>query len=326
MRRREFITFLGGAISAWPFAAHAQGLKAIPKVGFLFPGPEEMAKSRRVLLLDGLRSEGFHEPDQVTLVTRVTNGDLTRISPLLNELIAEKIDVLIPLGPAVTRAALPLTTSVPIVIFDLETDPIESGWLRSYAHPGGNITGIFSDFPDFSAKWLELLKEAVPKCAHIVVLWDPTTTTVQTKAIAVAAQQVHVSSEVLEIKGTTEFDAVFETVNARHPDGLLILSSPLVSINSKRLAELALKYRIPAVSLFSNFARTGGLISYGPNLNDLYREAGAMAGKVLKGTNPANLLAERPTRFELIVNLQTAKALNLTMPTSILLRADEVIE
>jgi putative ABC transport system substrate-binding protein len=326
MRRREFITFLGGAISAWPFAAHAQGLKAIPKVGFLFPGPEEMAKSRRVLLLDGLRSEGFHEPDQVTLVTRVTNGDLTRISPLLNELIAEKIDVLIPLGPAVTRAALPLTTSVPIVIFDLETDPIESGWLRSYAHPGGNITGIFSDFPDFSAKWLELLKEAVPKCAHIVVLWDPTTTTVQTKAIAVAAQQVHVSSEVLEIKGTTEFDAVFETVNARHPDGLLILSSPLVSINSKRLAELALKYRIPAVSLFSNFARTGGLISYGPNLNDLYREAGAMAGKVLKGTNPANLPAERPTRFELIVNLQTAKALNLTMPTSILLRADEVIE
>jgi putative tryptophan/tyrosine transport system substrate-binding protein len=326
MQRREFITLLGGAISAWPFAAHAQGLKAIPKVGFLFPGPEEVAKSRRVLLLEGLRSEGFREPDQVTLVTRATNGDLTRISPLLNELIAEKIDVLIPLGPAVTRTALSLTTSVPIIVFDLETDPIESGWLRSYAHPGGNITGIFSDFPDFSAKWLELLKEAVPNCAHIVVLWDPTTTTVQTKAIAVAAQQVHVSSEVVEIKGAAELDAVFETVNAHRPDGLLILSSPLVSIYSKRLAELALKYRMPAISLFSNFARTGGLLSYGPNLNDLYREAGAMAGKILKGTNPAILPAERPTRFEMIVNLQTAKALNLTMPTSILLRADEVIE
>jgi putative ABC transport system substrate-binding protein len=326
MQRRDFITLLGGAISAWPFAAHAQGLKAMPKVGFLFPGPEEVAKSRRVLLLDGLRSEGFREPDQVTLVTRATNGDLTRISPLLNELIAEKIDVLIPLGPAVTRTALSLTTSIPIVIFDLETDPIESGWLRSYAHPGGNITGIFSDFPDFSAKWLELLKEAVPNCAHIVVLWDPTTTTVQTKAIAVAAQQVHVSSEVVEIKGAAELDAVFETVNAHRPDGLLILSSPLVSIYSKRLAELALKYRMPAISLFSNFARTGGLLSYGPDLNDLYREAGAMAGKILKGTNPAILPAERPTRFEMIVNLQTAKALNLTMPTSILLRADEVIE
>jgi putative ABC transport system substrate-binding protein len=171
-----------------------------------------------------------------------------------------------------------------------------------------------------------LLKEAVPNCAHIVVLWDPTTTTVQTKAITVAAQQVHVSSEVVEIKGAAELDAVFEIVNAHRPDGLLILSSPLVSIYSKRLAELALKYRMPAISLFSNFARTGGLLSYGPDLNDLYREAGAMAGKILKGTNPAILPAERPTRFEMIVNLQTAKALNLTMPTSILLRADEVIE
>jgi putative ABC transport system substrate-binding protein len=255
MRRREFITLLGGAISARPFAVHARGLKAIPKVGLLFPGPEDVAKSRRVLLLDGLRSEGFREPDQITLVTRATNDDLTRISPLLNELIAEKIDVLIPLGPAVTRAALSLTTSVPIVIFDLETDPIESGWLRSYAHPGGNITGIFSDF---SAKWLELLKEAVPKCAHIVVLWDPTTTTVQTKAIAVAAQQVHVSSEVLEIKGTTELDAVFETVNERHQDGLVILSSPVVSINSKRFAELALKYRMPAFPCFQTLLEPGG--------------------------------------------------------------------
>jgi putative ABC transport system substrate-binding protein len=285
-----------------------------------------VAKSRRVPLLDGLRSEGFREPDQVTLVTRATNGDLTRISPLLNELIAEKVDVLIPLGPPLTRAAHALTTSVPIVTFDLETDPVESGWIQGYAHPGGNITGVFSDFPDFSAKWLELLKEAVPDCAHIVVLWDPATTTVQTKAIAVVAQQVHVDIEVLEIKGSAELDAVFETVNARHPDGLLILSSPVVSIYSKRFAELALKYRMPAISLFSNFARNGGLISYGPKLDDLYRETGAMAGKVLKGTKPADLPAERPTRFELIVNMQTAKALNLTMPTSILLRADEVIE
>jgi ABC-type uncharacterized transport system substrate-binding protein len=326
MRRREFITLLGGAISAWPFAAHAQELKAIPKVGFLFPGPEEAVKSRRAPLLDGLRSEGFREPDQVTLVTRATNGDLTKISPLLNELIAEKVDILIPTGPPLTRAAHSLTTSIPIVTFDLETDPIESGWLQSYAHPGGNITGVFSDFPDFSAKWLELLKEAVPNCANIVVLWDPTTTKVQTNAIAVAARQVHVNTEVLEIKGTAQLDAVFETINAHHPDGLLILSSPLVSINSKRLAELALKYRMPAISLFSNFARSGGLISYGPNLNDLYRETGAMAGKVLKGTNPAILPAERPTHFELIVNLQTAKALNLTIPPTLLAFADEVIE
>ena len=295
MRRREFITNLGAVVSAWPFAAHAEVSKGkTSKVGFLFPGPEQLAKSRQGLLLDGLRSEGLREPEQVTLLTRATNGELAKIEPLLNELIAEKVDVLIPLGPPLTRAAASLTTGIPIVTFDLETDPIESGWLLSYAHPGGNITGVFSDFPDFSAKWLELLKEAVPNCAHTVVLWDPSTTAVQTKAIAVAAQQVHVSSEVLEMKSASDLDAVFETANATHPDGLLILSSPLVSINSKQLAELTLKYRMPAIALFSNFARSGGLISYGPNLDDLYRTVGAMAGKILKGTNAALLPAERP--------------------------------
>jgi putative tryptophan/tyrosine transport system substrate-binding protein len=154
----------------------------------------------------------------------------------------------------------------------------------------------------------------------------PTSAAVQTKAVAVAAQQIHASSEVLEMKQASDFDAVFEIASARHPNGLLILSSPLVSINSKRLAELALKYRLPAISLFSSFARSGGLISYGPNLDDLYRSTGAMAGKTLKGASGALPPAERPTRFELIVNLQTAKALNLALPTSIQLRADEVIE
>jgi putative ABC transport system substrate-binding protein len=327
VRRREFIVLVGGAAAAAGLLpANAQQPKGVPKVGFLFPGPEEVANSRRLLLLDGLRSEGFREPDKLILVTRSTGGDSAGILPLLNELIAEKIDVLIPTGPALMRAARSVTTSIPIVTFDLESDPIESGWLQSYAHPGGNITGVFSDFPDFSAKWLELLKEAVPGCKQIAVLWDPATTTVQTRAINAVAQQIHIDTKVFEIKGVEQLDALFETVNAYRPDGVLFLSSPIVSINSKRLAELTLKYRTPAISLFANFARAGGLISYGPSLDELYRETGAMAAKVLKGTSPADLPAERPTRFELIVNLQTAKALNLTMPTSILLLADQVIE
>jgi putative ABC transport system substrate-binding protein len=326
VRRREFIALVGGAAAVGVLPANAQQPKAVPKVGFLFPGPDEVANSRRVPLLDGLRSEGLREPDQLTLITRSTGGDPSRILPLLNELVAEKVAVLIPTGPALTRTAHSLTTSIPIVTFDLESDPIESGWLEGYAHPGGNITGVFSDFPDFSAKWLELLKEAVPGCKQIAVLWDPATTTVQIRAINGVAQQLHIGTEVFEIRDVAQLDTLFETVNAHRPDGLLILSSPVVSINSKRLAELTLKYRIPAISLFSNFARAGGLISYGPSLDDLYRETGALAAKVLKGAYPADLPAERPTRFELIVNLQTAKALNLTMPTSILLRADQVIE
>ncbi len=224
------------------------------------------------------------------------------------------------------RAARELTRIIPIVTFDLESDPIESGWLDGYARPGGNVTGVFSDFPEFSSKWLELLKETIPGCSNVVVLWDPATSTVQPKAIASAAKSVDVKTEVLEIKSFSDLEATFEAASARRPDGLLILSSPIMSISSKQLAELALKFRLPAISLFASFARSGGLISYGPNLEDLYRETAAMAGKILKGAKPADLPAERPTRFDLVVNLKTAKVLNLTMPTSMLLRANDVIE
>ncbi|HTB04335.1 MAG TPA: ABC transporter substrate-binding protein [Bradyrhizobium sp.] len=325
MRRRDFILGAAGSLTG-PGLVRAESRNAVPKIGFLFPGPEDALKSRMALLLEGLSGEGFHEPDQFILVARATGGDEARIVPQLKEMIAEGVELLIPTGPSCMRAARTLTRTIPIVTFDLESDPIESGWLGGYAHPGGNITGVFSDFPEFSGKWLELLKETIPSCSNVVALWDPATSTVQPRAIANAAQSVGVKTEVLEIKSFSDLEATFEAAGARRPDGLLILSSPIVSISSKQIAELALIHRLPAISLFANFARSGGLISYGPNLEDLYRETAAMAGKILKGAKAADLPAERPTRFDLVVNLKTAKALNLTMPTSMLLRADEVIE
>jgi putative ABC transport system substrate-binding protein len=325
MRRRDFVLGTVGALVR-PSFARAQTRNSVPKIGFLFPGPEDALKSRRVLLLEGLNAEGFHEPDQFILIARATGGDEARIVPQLKEMIAEGVDVLIPTGPSSMRAARALTRTIPIVTFDLESDPIESGWLSGYAHPGGNVTGVFSDFPEFSGKWLELLKETIPSCSNVVALWDPATSTVQPKAIANAGQSVGVKTEVLEIKSFSDLEATFAVASERRPDGLLVLSSPIVSINSKQIAELALRHRLPAISLFANFARTGGLLSYGPNLEDLYRETAAMAGKILKGAKAADLPAERPTRFDLVVNLKTAKVLNLTMPTSMLLRADEVIE
>jgi hypothetical protein len=218
MRRREFIAIIAGA-AVWPFPARARQRGVIAKIGFLFPGPETMAKPRSVQLLAGLASEGLREPDQIALLIRATGGDAALIAPVLNELSA----------------------------------------------------------------------------------------TIQTKAVAAAAQLVNVKTEVLEFKSPFEFEAVFDAASARRPDGLLLLSSPLVSVYSKQLAELALKHRLPAISLFSSFARAGGLISYGPDLDEVFREAGVMAAKVLKGTKAADLPAERPTRFELVVNLKTAK-------------------
>ena len=208
----------------------------------------------------------------------------------------------------------------------VELDPIESGLLKSLAHPGGNVTGVFLDLPEFSTALLELLKQAMPSLTSIVVLLDPATYTAQRKAVVAAAQRLKITTEVIGVRTPDEFDAAFEAATARRPDGLLMLSAPLLSIYSKRLAELTLKHRLPAVSMFSSFARAGGLMSYGPNLDDLYRKVGVMAGKILKGTMPADLPVERPARFEMVVNLKAAKALDLNISNLLLARADEVIE
>jgi putative tryptophan/tyrosine transport system substrate-binding protein len=325
MRRRRFIQGIA-AFAAWPLAARAQQPKKVAKIGFLYPGPELAAKSRSVPLLAGLASEGLREPDDITLITRATGGEMTQVPSLLDEFLASKVDLLVISGPPLTRAVHAAIKTLPIVTIDLESDPVESGWVQSYARPGGNLTGVFSDFPDFSTKWLQLLKEIVPGIANLVVLWDPSTPLVQPKAVVAAAQSVNVKTEVLELRSPSDFEAVFNAASARRPDGLLLLSSPLVSINSKQLAELALQHRLPAISLFASFARAGGLVSYGPNIDEQYREAGIMAAKILKGTKPADLPAERPTRFELIVNSKTAKSLGVKIPPTLLATADEVIE
>src|SRR5579871_5709713 len=208
MRRREFVLGTIGALLT-PGSVTADSRSSVPKIGFLFPGPESALKSRTPLLLEGLSSEGFHEPDQVILVTRATGGDEEKIVPQLKELISEGVAILIPTGPSLMRAARTLTRTIPIVTFDLESDPVESGWLERYAHPGGNVTGVFSDFPEFSSKWLELLKESIPDCSKVVVLWDPATSTVQPRSIANAAQSVGVKTEIVEIKSLSDLEGTF---------------------------------------------------------------------------------------------------------------------
>ena len=324
MKRRQFIALAGGAAAAWPLAAHAQQHKKIPTIGFLHPGPASVGSTRIAAFLEGLRSTAYREPEQVELVARFADGDATRIAPMATELVGLKVDIVVTVSPAVLRAVRSASATIPIVAHDLETDPVASGMVASFARPGGNVTGMFFDFPEFSKKWLELLKESIPQLASVAVFWDPATGRTQMTAIEAAAKVLNLELDVLEVRTVAELDAAFRSA-VRH-GALLMLSSPLIGLNPTLVADLTLEHRLPAVTLFTEFARSGGLMAYGTDILSTHRQVGVMAGKVLRGTTPADLPVERPTKFELVVNLRTAKALGLVLPPSILLRATEVIE
>ena len=323
--RRELLAALGGAV-AWPLAAHAQQGGRVPRIGFLYPGAETLGLARIATLREGLRAAGYREPDQVELITRVTGGDPSRVGPMATELIERKVDVLVPLSPAAVQAVRSLTTTIPIVAFDLETDPIGSGLVKSLARPGGNVTGVFFDFPEFSKKWLELMKETLPRLARIGVLWDPATGFTQLRAIEAVAAVMSIELQFVEVRALAELDRAMIAASRNNVDALVMLSTPLIGGSSKPLADFTLQRRLPAVTLFPDFARSGGLMAYGPNIPDGIRQLARIVAKVLQGAKPADLPIELPTKFELVVNLKTAKALGIEMPTSILLRADEVIE
>jgi putative ABC transport system substrate-binding protein len=212
------------------------------------------------------------------------------------------------------------------VAIDLETNPVEAGLVSSLSHPGGNLTGVFFDFPDFGAKWLELLREAAPNMSRIAVFWDPSTGPMQLKAVEAAAGSMGFTLHVIEVSDAGNVEQAFRTAQQLKAEAGVFLSSPIFGSNAGITAKIAVQHRLPAISMFPEFAKTGGLLAYGPDIVDLFRQAGTMVGKVLTGTAPADLPVERPARFQLVVNLKTARALGLTIPTGLLLRADEVIE
>jgi putative tryptophan/tyrosine transport system substrate-binding protein len=233
---------------------------------------------------------------------------------------------MIPVSPAAVHAALAATTTIPIIALDLESDPVASGLIKSLARPGGQVTGVFFDFPEFGKKWLELLKDVMPQLASVAVLWDPATGTVQPKAVASAAELLNVKLEILEVRGAANLDDSILAAGRKGVDALLMLSSPVFGSNPERIAGLTLGLRLPAVSLFPDLARAGVLMAYGVDPVKNFRQGAALVAKVLRGAKPAELPAELPTKFELVVNLKTARTLQLVLPTSVLLRADEVIE
>jgi putative ABC transport system substrate-binding protein len=325
LHRREFISLLGGA-SAWPLPASAQQATKAPTVGFLFPGPRAGMLARVEAMLNGLHAADYRASPQVELVLRASDGDPTRIAPLVAEIVKSKVDVILATGPEVPQAFRSATTTIPIIAVDFESDPVGSGLVDSIARPGRNITGVFFDFLSFTAKWIELLKEINPQLSRLAVLWDVGTGSMQMKAIRQAAELLAVQIDVLEVRTRSDFEEAFVSATQRGADALLMLSSAVISTNAQLLADFAVRYKLPAITLYPDFARAGGLLAYGPNLLDAYRQAGVMIGKVLKGAKPAELPIEVPTRFPLVLNLRTAKTLGLSIPTGVLLRADEVIE
>jgi putative tryptophan/tyrosine transport system substrate-binding protein len=214
----------------------------------------------------------------------------------------------------------------PIVAYDFETDPVAARYAENLARPGGNVTGVFLDQPAFAGKWLELLRECVPGLSRVALIWDPSVGRVQVDALVKVAAELKMTTDLLEVRVRTDFAGAFAVAKDRGATAAIVLSSPLMFINVKDLADLSLLHRLPSITLFSEFARTGGLLSYGPSLLDAARQAGFMAGKVLAGSMPATMPIERPSKFELILNRRTAEALGVTVPGSIEARADEVIE
>jgi putative tryptophan/tyrosine transport system substrate-binding protein len=325
MRRREFVLALGG-LAARPFAARAQQGK-MPVIGFLHPGfPDGIGSPAFSALRDGLRDVGYVEGETVKIEARWARGEPETLAHLTQELIQLHVDVLVPTARPSIEAARAATTDLPIVANDLESDPVASGYVASLAHPGGNLTGLFLDAPTLCGKWLQQMSDIVPAAKKIAVLWDSTTGSYQLDAIKTAATAASIDVIVMDFRDHAGLDAALEAGLKQRPQAVIQLGSPLTRQAGTRTAQILSTHHTPGISQFRTFPDGGGLMSYGPELFDLYRRIGPIVAKILRGARPADLPIERPTKFELVINLNAAKALGVTIPSLLLATADEVIE
>jgi putative tryptophan/tyrosine transport system substrate-binding protein len=324
VKRRGFLAAAAGAATLVARPAFAQS--GPRKVGFLHPGKLEPSDVRLVTFADGLRSKGFVEGRDVSIVARAAEFDPGRLAQFAGELVDSKVDLLFVVGSRAIQEARVRTSTLPIVALDLEADPVASGFVASLARPGGNLSGLFFDYAEFSGKWLELMGEIVPELKHVAVMWDPSTSVVQVDAAQAVARSRGVALEVVKVDSPSAIEPGFKTAADMKVQAVLVLTSPLFGTLPRLIADAALRRRLPAITMFPEFAEVGGLIAYGTDQRDLYRQSGEIAGKVLGGAKPADLPVERPQRILLAVNMKTAATLGVTIPQVILLRADQVIE
>jgi putative ABC transport system substrate-binding protein len=327
MKRREFITLLGGAAVAWPLAARAQQ-PVLPEIGYLSSGVPGLFTDRASVFLQGLAESGYVEGRNVAMEYRWAEGYYDRLPALAADLVRRPVNVIVTLDSIVTaRAAKAATATIPIV-FGTGGDPVELGLVASLSRPGGNLTGAARLSSELGPKRLQLLHELVPAASTIALLVNPSNLGAAplTKEVQAAAGSFGLSLLVLQASTDRDFDAAFATMARLRAEGLVISNDPFFIQQSARLAALALGQAIPAMFQYREFAAAGGLISYASSRTESYRLVGVYAGRILRGAKPADLPVQRSTRVELFINLKTARALGISVPRTMLVRADEVIE
>jgi putative ABC transport system substrate-binding protein len=329
MRRREFVTLFGGTVATWPLVTRAQQPERMRRIGLLlnFAEDDREAQAQNLAFLQGLQQLGWTDGRNVRIDTRWTAGDPARARKYAAELLALEPDLVLAVGTTVLGLLLEATRRVPIVFVQV-TDPVGGGFVASLALPGGNATGFLMFEYSMAGKWLELLKEISPRVTRVAVLRNPTITSGvgQFGAIQSVAPSLGVELRPIDVRDVNEIESGVAAFAGASNGGLIVTSGGLTTLHRKLIITLAARHKLPAVYSNHSFVTDGGLMSYGPNLIDLYRRSAGYVDRILKGEKPADLPVQAPTKFDLAINLKTAKALALTIPQSLLARADEVIE
>jgi ABC-type uncharacterized transport system substrate-binding protein len=326
MKRRDVITLLGGAAAAWPLAVRAQQ-SAMPVIGLLGSATASDWTPYVSAFRQGLHDAGYVEGSNVAIEAHWANNQYERLPAMADELVKRKVTVIAAFSTPAARAAKAATATIPIV-FTTIADPVQVGFVASLNRPGGNMTGSTNLSVEVGPKLVELLHEAIPTAKIMALLVNPTNSNTETlsRSLQVAARTLGLQLHVLNASTESDFDAVFETLRQLKADGLVVVSDVFFNVQSKQLAALTIRHAIPAISQSPEFTVAGGLMSYTGSIPDEYHQAGVYTGRILKGEKPADLPVVQGTKFELVINLKTAKALGLNVPLGLLNAADEVIE
>jgi putative tryptophan/tyrosine transport system substrate-binding protein len=323
VRRRDFIKAVAGSVAAWPLVARAQQPGKVYSIGLFSAG----ASPALPAFVEGLRRLGWVEGKNVVFVFRSGENHLDRLSPLAVELVQLNVDVIVTSGTLAPLAAKQATSTIPIVMAPAG-DPVGSGLVDSLARPGGNLTGLSLMAPDLGGKRLELLKELRPGIFRVAILWNATNpyAALVMRETATAAATLGLERQSFEVTRPSDLEGVLESARRYQPDALIVVEDPFTVSLQKQIIDFAGTNRLPAIYGLREFVQTGGLMAYGASLSDLRQRAASYVDKILKGAKPADLPIQQPTKFELIINLKTARALGLEVPVTLLSRADEVIE